>query len=56
MKGDVHRTWGYKDKKTGRISGLSGQLQRNEADIGGLNQTYRTFHLSFSVERIFLHK
>ncbi|XP_055308680.1 uncharacterized protein LOC129572693 [Sitodiplosis mosellana] len=35
MVGDVHRTWGYKDKKTGRITGLYGQLQRKEADIGG---------------------
>lgn len=35
MEGDVHRTWGYKDKKTGWINGLSGQLQRKEADIGG---------------------
>lgn len=34
---DVHRTWGYTDKKTGRITGLSGQLQRKEADIGGMD-------------------
>lgn len=39
MEGDVHRTWGYKDKKTGQITGLSGQLQRKEADIGGQNKT-----------------
>lgn len=38
MEGDVHRTWGYKDKKTGEITGLSGQLQRKEADIGGSNE------------------
>lgn len=37
MEGEVHRTWGYMDKKTGRISGMSGQLQRKEADIGGSN-------------------
>lgn len=38
MEGNVHRTWGYKDKKTGRINGLSGELQRKEADIGGSNE------------------
>lgn len=32
---DIHRTWGYKDPKTGQFSGMSGQLQRKEADIGG---------------------
>lgn len=36
MTGDVHRTWGYKNKTTGIISGMAGQLQRKEADIGGL--------------------
>lgn len=32
---DVHRTWGYRDPKTGFYTGMSGQLQRKEADIGG---------------------
>lgn len=36
MTGDVHRTWGYKNKTTGIVSGMAGQLQRKEADIGGL--------------------
>ncbi|XP_031617481.1 ionotropic receptor 75a-like [Contarinia nasturtii] len=35
IEGDVHRTWGYRDKKTGVISGMVGQLERKEADIGG---------------------
>lgn len=35
MHVDVHRTWGYKDPRTGQFSGMSGQLQRKEADIGG---------------------
>lgn len=35
---DVHQTWGYKDPKTGQFTGMSGQLQRKEADIAGLNQ------------------
>lgn len=35
MAGDVHRTWGYKNKTTGIVSGMAGQLQRKEADIGG---------------------
>lgn len=35
MQGDVHRTWGHKDNKTGMITGFAGQLQRKEADIGG---------------------
>lgn len=37
MQGDVHRTWGHKDNKTGMITGFAGQLQRKEADIGGRN-------------------
>lgn len=37
MTGDVHRTWGYKNKQTGITSGMSGQLERKEADIGGMN-------------------
>lgn len=36
MTGDVHRTWGYKNKTTGITSGMAGQLERKEADIGGL--------------------
>lgn len=48
MEGDVHRTWGYKDKKTGRITGLSGQLQRKEADIGGLNSISTNSFLNFN--------
>lgn len=47
MINDVHRTWGYKDPKTGLFSGMSGQLQRKEADIGGLN-TLET-HFEFYV-------
>ncbi|XP_031617482.1 glutamate receptor 3-like [Contarinia nasturtii] len=35
MRFDVHRTWGYKDPKSGIFSGMSGQLQKKEADIGG---------------------
>lgn len=35
---DIHRTWGYRDPKTGQFSGMSGQLQRKEADIGGKNE------------------
>lgn len=38
MTGDVHRTWGYKNKKTGITSGMAGQLERKEADIGGSNK------------------
>lgn len=36
MTVDFHRTWGYKNKTTGIISGMAGQLERKEADIGGL--------------------
>lgn len=36
MTGDVHRTYGYRNKTTGIVSGMSGQLERKEADIGGL--------------------
>lgn len=35
LKVDVHRTWGYKDPKTGYFNGMTGQLQRRDADIGG---------------------
>lgn len=40
MRMDVHPTWGYKDKKTGMITGMSGQLQRKEGDIGGKNSIF----------------
>lgn len=32
---NVERTWGYKDPKTGAYSGMTGQLQRQEVDLGG---------------------
>lgn len=35
MQIDVQRTWGYKDLKTGNLSGMAGRVQRKEADIGG---------------------
>lgn len=35
MQIDIHRTYGYLDPKTGQFSGMSSQLQRKEADIGG---------------------
>lgn len=44
MTGDVHRTWGYKNKKTGITSGMAGQLERKEADIGGLIEVTLKFH------------
>lgn len=31
----VERTWGYKNPKTGEYDGMTGQLMRKEADIGG---------------------
>lgn len=34
---DFQRTWGYKDPKTGQVTGMAGRLQRHEADIGGKN-------------------
>lgn len=37
---DVQRTWGYKDPKTGQITGMSGRLERKEADIGGKIKTF----------------
>lgn len=40
MRMDVHPTWGYKNKKTGMITGMSGQLQRKEGDIGGINSIF----------------
>lgn len=45
MTGDVHRTWGYKNKTTGIISGMAGQLQRKEADIGGLIEDLKKIDL-----------
>lgn len=33
---DIHRTWGYRDPKTGIFNGMSGQLQSKEADVGGI--------------------
>lgn len=47
MRMDVHPTWGYKNKKTGMITGMSGQLQRKEGDIGGINSIFvykKAFH------------
>lgn len=35
MEIDVQKTWGYKDLKTGNLSGMAGRVQRGEADIGG---------------------
>lgn len=35
MRFDVHRSWGYFDKKTGIASGMFGQIQRKEADTSG---------------------
>lgn len=35
MHGNVWRTWGNKDNKTGLMTGFTGQLERKEADIGG---------------------
>lgn len=35
METQVYRTWGYKDPKTGQFNGMTGALQRKEADIGG---------------------
>lgn len=41
---DVHRTWGYRDPKTGFFTGMAGQLQRKDADIGGnLIRIFSTF-------------
>lgn len=31
----VEKTWGYKNPKTGEFNGMTGQLIRKEADIGG---------------------
>lgn len=49
MTGDVHRTWGYKDKKTGITSGMAGQLERKEADIGGSVENNH-FNTQFSIQ------
>lgn len=38
----VYRTWGYKDPKTGQYNGMTGALQRKEADIGGNLQIFNS--------------
>lgn len=45
---DVHRTWGYRNPKTGFYTGMAGQLQKKEADIGGnRNRIYSGIILLF---------
>lgn len=35
LRFDVHRSWGYIDRKTGIANGMFGAIQRKEADISG---------------------